>query len=88
VNWLVHDRDANKTAALIAIHGCDTVVGHSLQVFMRSQTDLTETCPVCKSRKVRSHFDPYLGDDGQYYQTCGSCRWSSLDGPQTREGAR
>lgn len=80
VGWLVHDRDANKTAASIAIHACDTVVGHSLQVLQRSARDFTETCPVCKSRDIRSHFDPYLGDYGDYYSTCGACRWSSHPG--------
>jgi hypothetical protein len=81
VGWLVHDRDANKTAASIAIHACETVVGHSLQVLERSARDFTETCPVCKSRDIRSHFDPYLGDNGDYYSTCGACRWSSHPGP-------
>lgn len=80
VGWLVHDRDANKTAASIAIHACETVVGHSIQVLRRNARDFTETCPVCKSRDIRSHFDPFLGDDGDYYSTCGSCRWSSHDG--------
>ena len=77
VGWLVHDRDANKTAASIANHACATVVGHSIQLLERHTRDFTETCPICKSRDVRSHFDPFLGDDGDYYYTCGSCRWSS-----------
>lgn len=77
VAWLVHDRDANKTAASIAIHACATVVGHSIQMLERNARDFTETCPICKSRDIRSHFDPFLGDDGDYYYTCGSCRWSS-----------
>jgi hypothetical protein len=81
IGWLVHDRDANKTAASIAIHGCETVVGHSVQVLQRNARDFTETCPVCKSREIRSHFDPFLGDDGDYYSTCGSCRWSSHEAP-------
>jgi len=77
VSWLVHDRDANKTAASIAIHACGTVVGHSVQVIERDSRDFTEKCPVCKSRDVRSHFDHLIGDDGDYYYTCGSCHWSS-----------
>lgn len=77
IGWLVHDRDANKTAASIANHACGTVVGHSIQVLERNARDFTETCPVCKSRDIRSHFDPLLGDDGEYYSTCGSCRWRS-----------
>src|SRR5207245_1701432 len=27
VNWLTHDRDANKTASLISIKACDSIVG-------------------------------------------------------------
>jgi hypothetical protein len=80
VNWLVHDRDANKTATDIAIHATGTVVGHSLQILGRQAADLTEECPVCKSRDIRQHYDPFLGDDGDYYLTCGSCRWSSHAG--------
>jgi hypothetical protein len=80
VSWLVHDRDANKTASSIAIQACGTLVGHSAQILQRSALDFTEACPVCKSRNVRSHFDPMLGDDGAYYSTCGSCRWSSHAG--------
>ena len=77
VNWLVHDRDANRTAATIAIHGVDATVGHTLSVFMRSKADISESCPRCRSRNVRSHFDPSIGRDGEYYQTCGVCRWTS-----------
>jgi hypothetical protein len=80
VNWLTHDRDANKTAADIAIHATSIVVGHSLQILARQATDLTEKCPVCKSRDMRQHFDPFLGEGGEYYNTCGSCRWSSQTG--------
>ena len=77
VNWLVHDRDANKTASLIAIHACDTVVGHFIQIFERERTDHTEECPLCKSRHIRTHFDPGIEPDGDYYTTCGACGWSS-----------
>ena len=80
VGWLVHDREANRTATSIAIHGCDTVVGHSVQILERRARDFTEVCPICRSRDIRSHFDPLLGDDGDYYYTCGSCRWSSHPG--------
>lgn len=80
VAWLVHDRDANRTAATIANHACAVVVGHSVQVLQRKARDFTETCPVCKSRDIRSHFDALLGDDGDDYFTCGSCRWSSHPG--------
>lgn len=77
VNWLTHDRSANKTAASIAIHACDTVTGHSVQILERSRVDRTEQCPGCSSRNIRTHFDIAIGDDGDYYQTCGVCRWTT-----------
>jgi hypothetical protein len=80
VNWLTHDRRANKTASSVAIHGCDTVVGHFMQVLTREQTDRTEQCPLCNSRKVRTHFDISIGPDGDYYMTCAVCEWSSHPG--------
>jgi hypothetical protein len=86
VNWLVHDRDANKSAALIAIHSTDNVVGHMLQILDRNRTDFTEVCPVCGSRDVRSHFDAYLGEGGEYYSTCGACHWS--DHSEVRESLK
>ena len=77
VNWLTHDRSANRTAASIATHGCDTVVGHFVQILEREKTDRTEQCPLCSSRKVRTHFDISIGTDGDYYMTCGVCEWSN-----------
>jgi len=77
VNWLTHDRDANDTATSIAIHACDTMVGHFVQLLMRGRTDNTEECPVCKSRNVRSHYDPMIEPDGDYYMTCGECDWNT-----------
>jgi len=77
VSWLTHDRDANKTAASIAIHGCDTVVGHFVQVLERGKTDHIEECPVCKSRKIRTHFDASIEPEGRYYMTCAVCEWNS-----------
>lgn len=80
VNWLTHHRGANKTASSIAIHGCDTVVGHFVQVLEREKTDHTEQCPVCKSRKIRTHFDVSFEPEGAYYLTCAACEWSSHPG--------
>ena len=80
VNWLTHDQSANKTAASIAVHGCDTVVGHFVQMLERERTDRTERCPVCSSRKVRTHFDIAIGSDGDYYMSCVACDWSSHPG--------
>lgn len=77
VNWLTHDRDANQTASSIAFHACDTLIGHYVQILVRSETDNTESCPVCSSRNIRSHFDITIDPDGAYYSTCGRCGWSS-----------
>lgn len=77
VNWLTHDRSANKTASSIAIHSCDTVVGHFVQILERERTDRTDQCPLCKSRNIRTHFDISIEPDGDYYMTCGVCDWSS-----------
>lgn len=77
VSWLTHDRDANRTAASIAVHACDTVVGHFVQILERDRTDRTDHCPACQSRHVRTHFDLSIHPDGDYYLTCGSCGWSS-----------
>ena len=77
VNWLTHDRSANKTASSIAIHGCDTIVGHFVQILERVGTDHTEQCPLCNSRKIRTHFDPSIQPDGDYYMTCAVCEWNS-----------
>jgi hypothetical protein len=77
VNWLTHDRSANKTASSIAIHACDTVIGHYVNVFERERVDHTEQCPLCKSRNLRENFDPSLGSDGEYFASCGKCGWDS-----------
>ena len=77
VNWLTHDRSANKTASAIAIHACDTVVGHFVQILEQERTDSIDQCPLCKSRNIRTHFDISIEPDGDYYMTCGACDWSS-----------
>ena len=93
VNWLTHDRSANKAACSVAIHACDTVVGHFAQILERERTDRTEQCPVCNSRRVRTHFDASIGPDGDYYMTCAVCEWTSHPGDrdapesQRRNGA-
>ena len=38
VNWLTHDRSANRTASSIAIHSGQTVIGHFIQVLERQKT--------------------------------------------------
>jgi hypothetical protein len=85
VNWLTHDRDANDTASSIAIHACDTVVGHSVQLLMREKMDHSETCPRCLSRNIRTHFDIDIEPDGAYYNTCSKCNWTSHPGAAKAE---
>jgi hypothetical protein len=77
VNWLTHTRSANKTASSIAIHSCQTIIGHFLQVLEKNRTDKTENCPVCKSRDIRRYFDISIHPDGDYYTSCGVCDWDS-----------
>jgi len=77
VNWLTHDRKANKFASFIAIDACDSVVGNLGLLLQRDKVDDDKACPVCSSRQLRTHFDLSIGPDGDYYQTCGVCDWSS-----------
>lgn len=77
VNWLTHDRDANRTAAIIAMSACGTVIGHSAELLEREKTDNREACPVCSSRNIRTHFDIKIEPDGAYYTTCGKCEWTN-----------
>ena len=76
-NWLTHYRNASKTAASIAIHSCQTTVGHFVQILERSRTDQTDKCQVCGSRNIRSHFDIAIPPDGDYYSSCGVCDWTN-----------
>jgi len=77
VNWLTHCRNADKTSASIALYACDTVVGHFIQILEREKIDQTNQCPVCHSRKIRTHFDISIEPDGDYFLTCGVCGWSN-----------
>jgi hypothetical protein len=77
VNWLTHDRNVNNAASTIAIHSCDTVVGHFVHLLMQDRTGNVHQCPVCKSRNIRTHFDVSIEPDGDYFMTCGVCDWST-----------
>ena len=77
VNWLTHARNADKTASSIAIHSCSTVVGHFVQILEKQQTKAIERCQLCKSQNIRTHFDPEIGEDGDYYLSCGVCDWDN-----------
>ncbi|MCG7926273.1 MAG: gamma-glutamylcyclotransferase [Candidatus Thiodiazotropha taylori] len=80
VNWLTHAKNADKTASSIAIHSCQTVIGHFIQILERSKSGEINACPVCKSRNIRTHFDIGIGDDGEYFMSCGVCDWSDHPG--------
>ena len=77
VNWLTHHRNADKTSSVIAFHACQTLVGHFAQLLMRRETEAHPECPHCASRHIRTHFDITIGEDGDYYSTCGQCGWSN-----------
>lgn len=82
-NWLTHHRNATEMAASIALHSCQTVVGHFVQLVQRNNTNQVERCPICSSRNIRTHFDIEIPPDGQYFSSCGSCDWDSY--PSTQE---
>jgi hypothetical protein len=87
VNWLTHDRNANKTASSISIHGCEMIIGHYVQLLMQERSDKTERCPLCSSRNIRTHFDIGIEPDGAYFDTCGLCDWTNHPGyPDDEEG--
>jgi hypothetical protein len=81
-NWLTHHRKASKTATAIAMHSCQTTVGHFIQILEKSKTTETENCPVCTSRNIRSHFDIAIPPDGDYYLSCGACGWNDHPQPE------
>lgn len=87
VNWLTHTRSANMTASSIAIHACQTIIGHFIQILERSRTDRTKECPVCRSRDVRTHYDVLIPPDGDYYVSCGVCDWTNHPGAASDDHA-
>jgi hypothetical protein len=80
VNWLTHGRSANHTASSIAIYSCRTITGNFIQIIEREKTDRVDSCPVCKSRNLRTHYDVSIGPDGDYYMSCGICDWTDHPG--------
>lgn len=40
----------------------------------------SRNCPSCSSRKVRTHYDNLIGENGDYFETCAVCDWSSHPG--------
>jgi hypothetical protein len=80
VNWLTHDRDANKTEAIIAAEAVSTHIGHFIQLTIRDKVDLVTSCPQCSSRDVRSYYDIAIAPEGDYYQRCRACDWTDHPG--------
>lgn len=64
VNWLTHDRDANKTEAIIAAEAVSVQIGHFIQLVIRDQVDLAGQCPQCSFRDVHSYYDIEIEPDG------------------------
>lgn len=80
VNWLTHDKKANYTASEISLHATSMIIGHFVLLLSRGRRDKSQMCPICSSRKIRTHFDIGIGDNGEYYDTCGACGWSTHPG--------
>jgi len=80
VNWLTHHRNANKTAAIIAVDAVDGIVKHYARLLSRERTDRVDQCPRCKSRNIRTFFDIEIEPEGEYFEVCGECGWDSHPG--------
>jgi hypothetical protein len=87
VNWLTHHRNANKTAAAIALDGVGAIVRHYVGLLSRERADRTDQCPRCASRNLRTFFDIAIGSDGAYFEACGACGWDSHPGHPDDEKA-
>lgn len=83
-NWLTHTKSASRTASSIAIHTCQTVVGHMMQVLRREEQDQPGQCPICKSRDVRKHYDIDIPPNGDSYLSCGVCDWDDHPGEESQ----
>jgi len=79
-NWLTHAKNVGRTASSIAMHSCQTVIGHMIQILGHSRLDQMVQCPVCKSRDVRTHFDIEIPPSGDSYLSCGVCDWDDHPG--------
>jgi hypothetical protein len=77
VNWLTHDRNASHSASEIALSACSQVTVHAVAMVFGRHRDTVDRCPRCQSRQLRTYFDVALGDDGEYFLSCGSCDWTS-----------
>lgn len=73
VNWLTHDRNANRSASLVSLNASDDIIDNLIIMLQRNRTDFVDQCPQCSSRQVRTHFDISIEPDGDYYLSCGVC---------------
>jgi hypothetical protein len=80
VCWLTHHRNANKTAALIALDAVEIICNHYFDLLRRERADRVNQCPRCASRDIRTFFDMAIGPDGAYFETCGACDWDNHPG--------
>ena len=87
VNWLTHARSATKVISEISIEACETICSHVIRLQIESRTNSIEECPSCKSRNVRTHFDEYISDDGDYFMSCGECEWHNHPAPSDADDA-
>ena len=81
VCWLTHHRNANKTAALIALEAVAAIVNHYFDLLRRERADRVNQCPRCASRDVHSFFDMNIQPDGAYFETCAACDWDNHPNP-------
>lgn len=88
VSSITHDTKANDTATVIALEAVENVIGDSIAIVMRARRDKAGNCPSCSSRKVRTHYDNLIGENGDYFETCGVCDWSSHPGYDYEEPAQ
>lgn len=79
-NWLTHTRSATRAASSIALHSCQTTIGHYIQVSEAERAERIGQCPVCKSLDIRTHFDGAIPPDGDYFSSCGICDWNDHPG--------
>jgi hypothetical protein len=73
VSWLTHAQNATKASACVAAEACETLASQLVDLIESESIGAIERCPVCNSRNLRTHFDPAIEPDGDYYVTCGSC---------------
>jgi hypothetical protein len=85
VNWLTHHRNANQTAAVIALDAVDSIVNNYVRLLSRERADRTVRCPRCASRNLRTFFDIAIEPDGAYFEACAECDWDSHPGIANEE---